>query len=124
MAKLLVVEDDDPVRQLAARALERAGHTVDTACDGEEGLQRIVEAAGGYDLVVSDIRMPAMDGIEMSRQAAARYPGMRIMLVTGFADQRERASDLDGIVVDVLLKPFSLASIREAVAKNLTPVPA
>lgn len=124
MAKLLVVEDDDPVRQLAARALERAGHTVDTACDGEEGLQRIVEAAGGYDLVVSDIRMPAMDGIEMSRQAAARYPGMRIMLVTGFADQRERASDLDGIIVDVLLKPFSLASIREAVAKNLALVPA
>lgn len=124
MPRLLVVEDDDSVRQLAARALERAGHSVDTACDGDEGLQLIVEAEGRYDLVVSDIRMPAMDGIEMSRQAAARYPGLRIMLVTGFADQRERASDLDGIVVDVLLKPFSLASIREAVAKNLSPVPA
>jgi two-component system cell cycle response regulator CpdR len=124
MPRLLVVEDDDSVRQLAARALERAGHSVDTACDGDEGLQLIVEAEGRYDLVVSDIRMPAMDGIEMSRQAAARYPGLRIMLVTGFADQRERASDLDGIIVDVLLKPFSLASIREAVAKNLSPVPA
>jgi CheY-like chemotaxis protein len=124
MPRLLVVEDDDSVRQLAARALERAGHSVDTACDGDEGLQLIVEAEGRYDLVVSDIRMPAMDGIEMSRQAAARYPGLRILLVTGFADQRERASDLDGIIVDVLLKPFSLASIRETVAKNLTPVPA
>jgi two-component system cell cycle response regulator CpdR len=124
MPRLLVVEDDDSVRQLAARALERAGHSVDTACDGDEGLQLIVEAEGRYDLVVSDIRMPAMDGIEMSRQAAARDPGLRIMLVTGFADQRERASDLDGIIVDVLLKPFSLASIREAVAKNLSPVPA
>jgi two-component system cell cycle response regulator CpdR len=124
MARILVVEDDDSVRQLAARALERAGHSVDTACDGEEGLQLIVDAEGRYDLVVSDIRMPAMDGIEMSRQAAARYPGLRIMLVTGFADQRERASELDGIIIDVLLKPFSLASIRETVAKNLTLAPA
>jgi two-component system cell cycle response regulator CpdR len=124
MARILVVEDDDSVRQLAARALERAGHSVDTACDGEEGLQLIVDAEGRYDLVVSDIRMPAMDGIEMSRQAAARYPGLRIMLVTGFADQRERASELDGIIIDVLLKPFSLASIRDAVATNLTLAPA
>ena len=82
MAKLLVVEDDESVRQLAARGLERAGHRVDIACDGEEGLRKISEANGGYDLVVSDIRMPVMDGIEMSHQAAARFPGIRIMLVT------------------------------------------
>jgi two-component system cell cycle response regulator CpdR len=124
MARLLLVEDDESVRQLAARALERAGHSVETACDGEEGLARIVDAEGRYDLVVSDIRMPAMDGIEMSKQAAARYPGLKIMLVTGYADQRERARELDGIIVDVLLKPFSLASIRDTVAKNLAFIPA
>jgi CheY-like chemotaxis protein len=119
MAKLLVVEDDESVRQLAQRGLERAGHRVDVACDGEEGLRKISEANGAYDLVVSDIRMPVMDGIEMSHQAAARYPGIRIMLVTGYADQRERAAELDGVVVDVLLKPFTLASIRDVVGKNL-----
>lgn len=124
MARLLVVEDDDSVRQLAARALMRAGYEVDMACDGAEGLERIVAAEGRYDLVVSDIRMPIMDGIEMSHKAAARFPGLRILLVTGFADQRERAADLDGIIVDVLLKPFTLASIRDAVAKHLAPVPA
>jgi two-component system cell cycle response regulator CpdR len=124
MARLLVVEDDNSVRELAARALERAGHSVETASDGEEGLSRIVEAEGGYDLVVSDIRMPAMDGIEMSQKAVARYPGLKIMLVTGFADQRERAEELDGVIVDVLLKPFSLASIRDTVAKNLAFAPA
>jgi len=119
MSRILVVEDDDSVRQLAARALERAGHSVETACDGAEGLDRIVEEEGNYDLVVSDIRMPAMDGIEMAKTAAARFPGLRIMLVTGFADQRERAADLDGVVVDVLLKPFTLASIRDTVARHL-----
>ena len=119
MARLLVVEDDESVRQLAARALQREGYQVDVACDGEEGLARIVQAGGGYDLVVSDIRMPAMDGIEMSHQAVTRYPGIRIMLVTGYADQRERAAELDGVVKDVLLKPFTLASLRDVVARNL-----
>lgn len=119
MARLLVVEDDESVRQLAARALQREGHQVEVACDGEEGLTRIVQAGGDYDLVVSDIRMPILDGIEMSRKAAARFPEIKIMLVTGYADQRERAAELEGVVVDVLLKPFTLASIRDVVAKNL-----
>jgi CheY-like chemotaxis protein len=92
---------------------------VDVACDGAEGLDRIVEADGAYDLVVSDIRMPLMDGIEMAKKAAAGYPGLKILLVTGFADQRERAADLDGVVVDVLLKPFTLDAIRAAVSTHL-----
>jgi len=58
MAKLLIVEDDESVRTLSARALERAGHSVDIAADGAQGLDRIRAAQGGYDLVVSDIRMP------------------------------------------------------------------
>ena len=119
MARLLVVEDDESVRQLAARALQREGHRVDVACDGEEGLARIVQAGGDYDLVVSDIRMPAMDGIEMSRQAATRFPGIRIMLVTGYADQRERAHGLDALIHDVINKPFSLADIKGAVNEAL-----
>ena len=119
MAKLLIVEDDDSVRDLAARALARAGHSIETACDGEEGLSRIVDAGGRFDLVVSDIRMPCMDGIEMAKSAAAKFPGLKIMLVTGYADQRERAEELNGVVVDVLMKPFTLNSIRETVERNL-----
>ena len=84
------------------------------------GFARISEAAGGFDLVVSDIRMPGMDGIEMAKAAARRFPGLRILLVTGYADQRERAADLNGVVVDVLLKPFTLAEIRERVARALS----
>jgi CheY-like chemotaxis protein len=119
MANLLIVEDDEPVRSLAARALERAGHTVTLAADGEQGLGLICKAGGGFDLVVSDIRMPAMDGIEMARSAAQRFPRLRILLMTGYADQRERAAELSGIIVGVLQKPFTFGDLRDRVASAL-----
>ena len=119
MAKLLLVEDDDSVRTLAARALARDGHDVHEAGDGAQGLAAIQATAGGFDLVVSDIRMPELDGIEMAKAAAAAYPALRIMLVTGYADQRERAEELDGIILDVVQKPFTLAEIRSRVERVL-----
>ncbi|TJX28445.1 MAG: response regulator, partial [Mesorhizobium sp.] len=106
-------------RTLAARALERAGHAIDIAADGAQGLSRIRAANGGYDLVVSDIRMPEMDGIEMAVAAAALFPAMKIMLMTGYADQRERAEELNGIILDVVQKPFTLAEIRSRVERAL-----
>lgn len=119
MAKLLIVEDDESVRILAARALERAGHSVDLAADGAQGLASIRAANGGYDLVVSDIRMPEMDGIEMAMTAAQAFPAMKMMLMTGYADQRERAEELNGIILDVVQKPFTLAEIRDRVSRVL-----
>ncbi|TPO10245.1 response regulator [Mesorhizobium sp. B1-1-5] len=120
MAKLLIVEDDESVRTLAARALERDGHNVTIATDGAQGLDMIRQARGGFDLVVSDIRMPEMDGIKMATAAAKEFPTMRIMLMTGYADQRERAEELDGIILDVVQKPFTLAEIRGRVGKALS----
>jgi two-component system, cell cycle response regulator CpdR len=119
MAKLLIVEDDESVRTLSARALERAGHMVDIAADGAQGLARVEAAGGGYDLVVSDIRMPEMDGIEMAVAASALFPSLKIMLMTGYADQRERAEELNGIILDVVQKPFTLAEIRSRVERAL-----
>ncbi|WP_315924687.1 response regulator [Mesorhizobium sp. SP-1A] len=119
MAKLLIVEDDESVRTLSARALERIGHSVDVAADGAQGLDCIKASLGGYDLVVSDIRMPEMDGIEMAMTAAATFPMLKIMLMTGYAEQRERAEELNGIVLDVMQKPFTLAEIRDRVGRAL-----
>jgi two-component system, cell cycle response regulator CpdR len=119
MAKLLIVEDDESVRTLAARALERAGHMIDIAADGAQGLALIHAARGGYDLVVSDIRMPGMDGIQMAKAAASLFPAMKILLMTGYADQRERAEELNGVIVDVVQKPFTLAEIRARVEQAL-----
>jgi DNA-binding NtrC family response regulator len=119
MAKLLIVEDDASVRTLCARAFERAGHSVDMAEDGAQGLALITEARGSYDIVVSDIRMPEMDGIEMAKAAAVKFPGLKIILMTGYADQRERAEELNGIILDVVQKPFTLAEIRARVEQAL-----
>lgn len=119
MAKLLVVEDDISVRSFVARALAASGYTVETAEDGLDGLNKIMEAAGAYDLVLSDIRMPTMDGIEMAREIARTFPHLRLMLMTGFADQRERAVELDGTVKGVVNKPFTLVELRERVGQAL-----
>ncbi|MCB1382421.1 MAG: response regulator [Notoacmeibacter sp.] len=119
MARILLVEDDDSVRSFTARALGVDGHKVETAEDGEIGLSILTEQAGGFDLVLSDIRMPVMDGIEMAKAAATAFPGLKILLMTGYAEQRERAADLAGIIIDVVPKPFTLAEIRQAVARAL-----
>ena len=119
MARILIVEDDESVRTFTARAMAADGHQVSTADDGDDGLASIREAGGGYDLVLSDIRMPAMDGIEMAKRAAGEYPGLKIMLMTGYAEQRERAADLQAIIVDVVSKPFTLNEIRTKVQAAL-----
>jgi two-component system cell cycle response regulator CpdR len=115
MAKILIVEDDESVRSFTARAIAAAGHDVDTAEDGDLGLASIRRCAGSYDLVLSDIRMPTMDGIEMAKRAASEFPSLRILLMTGYAEQRERAADLAEVIVDVVAKPFTLKEIRSRV---------
>lgn len=119
MAHILVVDDDNSVRSFTARALSLDGHSVDQADDGDIALECINGKNGGYDLILSDIRMPAMDGIAMAKNAVKDFPDLRILLMTGYAEQRERAADVDRIVVDVLSKPFSLADIRGAVNQAL-----
>ncbi|WP_223477305.1 response regulator [Oricola indica] len=119
MASILLVEDDDSVRTFTARALQIDGHSVDQAEDGDIGLARAAEKGGAYDLVLSDIRMPAMDGIAMATEMAKDFPDLKILLMTGYAEQRERAREVSAIIVDVVQKPFTLAEIRSAVSRAL-----
>lgn len=118
MANILIAEDDDSVRTFVGRALSIDGHRTQLACDAEEALARLREGER-YDLLLSDIKMPGMDGIELAQNAAAFDPAMAILLMTGYADQRERALDLQEIVTDVVQKPFSLAEIRAEVGRTL-----
>jgi len=115
MARILITEDDEAVRSFVARALEMEGHSVDLAEDGEEGLDSLRLADGNYDLLLTDIKMPFMDGIELAHNAAKLFPDLKILMMTGYADQRERADGLDKIVIDVIPKPFTLNHIREQV---------
>ncbi|MBO0663068.1 response regulator [Jiella sp. MQZ9-1] len=124
MAKLLIAEDDAGVRLLLERALRLEGHDVTAVEDGELALEMLEEHDGNFDLLLSDIRMPAMTGIELAHAAAKRWPGLRIQLMTGYAEQKEAADDLAAIIVGVLDKPFSLAEIRRYVGHLLKDVAA
>ena len=121
--RILLTEDDESVRAFVSRALQLDGHQVDTACDGVEAMERLTACDGSYDLLVSDVKMPLMDGITLAHKAAGQWPGLPILLMTGFADQRERADDLSQIIRDVLTKPFTLQQIRAAVSEAASEVP-
>ena len=117
MPRVLIVDDENSMRMLAARAIAMDGHEIVTAADGAEALEILGE--GAFDLLLTDIQMPVMDGIALALAAARDFPKTTILLMTGFADQRERASNLSAIAHDVITKPFSVADVRTAVADAL-----
>ena len=115
MARILIAEDEDSLRHLVARALSLDGHRVMTANDGAEALDLLAREHGGFELLLTDIRMPVMDGIALALAAARDHPQVAILLMTGYADQRERAHGLEALIHDVIAKPFSLITIRSAI---------
>jgi len=119
LPKILIADDEDSMRQLVARAIAMDGHETVTAQDGAEALEILTRENGAFDLLLTDIQMPVMDGIALALSAARDFPDLTILLMTGFADQRERASNLNALVHDVVTKPFSVADIRTAVADAL-----
>ncbi|MFZ2067566.1 MAG: response regulator [Xanthobacteraceae bacterium] len=119
MSRILIAEDEEVLRAMCARALATDGHHIETACDGGEALEILIRERGRFDLLLSDVRMPIMDGIALSLAAARDFPDLTILLMTGYADQRERAQGLDALVHDVIAKPFSVAELRGAVSEAL-----
>jgi len=117
MAKILLAEDDDSLRHFLARALERAGHDVIAVGQGNEALPVLAE--GRFDLLLADIVMPEMDGIELARRAAEIDPRIRIMFITGFAavalhNRRNTHPD-----AKVLSKPFHLRDLVDEIERTL-----
>ncbi len=114
---ILLVEDEDMVRAVAERALTRAGYTVVTASQGEEGLERFA-AMDKVDLIVSDVVMPTMDGPAMVRAMRAKRPALPILFMSGYAEEQLRQSiNIDDVAF--LPKPFSVAQLTEAVSAAL-----
>lgn len=115
MARILVAEDDEAVRSLIARALAEDGHEVAVAGDGGEALDLLTEQHENFDLLLADIKMPVMDGIALALAAARDHPELVIVLMTGYADQRERAHGLDALVHEILAKPFTITDLRQSI---------
>jgi two-component system, cell cycle response regulator CpdR len=119
MARILIAEDEEPVRTLVARALADDGHDVSTTADGAEALDVLKREAGRFDLLLADIKMPVMDGLALALATARDFPRLPILLMTGHADQRERATGLEALISDIIAKPFAVADIKLAVALAL-----
>jgi CheY-like chemotaxis protein len=119
MARILVAEDDDTVRELVVRSLNEDGHELTVVTDGVAALDALNRQNGEFDLLLTDVKMPDVDGIALALAAGRDHPDIAIMLMTGFADQRERTHTLDALVHDVIAKPFSVDQIKGAVREAL-----
>ncbi len=115
--RILLVEDEDMVRAVAERALARQGYNVITARDGDEGLEAFRNNAD-FDLVVSDVVMPSMDGPAMAREIRQMAPGMPVLFMSGYAEEQlRREIDMEGM--HFIAKPFSVAQIAAKVGEVL-----
>lgn len=117
MVKILLAEDDDSMRTFLSRAIERAGFQVNAVDRGTAALPLI--ATGNYDLLLTDIVMPEMDGIELAQRAAALAPDMRVVFITGFAAVALSRTSASAPKSKVLSKPFHLRDLISEIERLL-----
>lgn len=117
MANIILAEDDGSLRQFIAAALERAGHRVTPCADGLDALDKLRVSPLSFQLLLTDIVMPGMDGIELARLAGALNPVLKIMFITGFAGMAIEEGAGGG--TKLISKPFHLASLVTEVEKIL-----
>jgi CheY-like chemotaxis protein len=111
--QILIVEDDEAMREFLCQAISRSGYYVEAVQDGAEALRRVEESH--FDLLLTDIRMPGLDGLELARLVRRRYPDVSVLLVTAYMQDALGATDLGGAGIDVLSKPFNLSELIDRV---------
>ena len=119
MARILLADDDPTALDLVGRALEADGHEVIRCPDGQDAFQRLTAAPQSFDLLLTDMEMPGINGIELASRAAAAAPRIRILLMSGFSSGADPATELGIPVAGFVSKPLSLDQMREAVRSAL-----
>jgi CheY-like chemotaxis protein len=114
MARILLADDDKATLDFVRRTLEQDGHSVEVASDGAEALDRISQNAV-VDVLVSDVQMPGLDGISLAERALHLKPQLKVVLMSGLADELAKARTLNATRLSVLSKPFTLEQIRSSV---------
>lgn len=109
MAKIILAEDDEDMRKFLIKALEKAGHQVTAFGEGSSAFEEIKQST--FDLLLTDIVMPEMDGIELARRAAELDPHLKIMFITGFAAVALHPDSKAPKDAKVLSKPFHLRDL-------------
>jgi CheY-like chemotaxis protein len=120
-ARVLVIDDDDDLRVLVARVVQQSGYAVDSASDGQAGLDRLAELT--YDVILCDLHMPRMDGVTFYREVERRDPvaARRVVFMTVHGKTEEYTEFLRGVHAPVLNKPFTLDEFRAMVARMVGP---
>ena len=116
-SRILIAEDDGAVQSFVARALKLRGHHITAVDDGLQALAALDTER--FDLLLTDIVMPGMDGIALALKVARDYPDLPVLLMTGYSAERQRAHNLDELICRVLVKPFSLQKICDTVDEVL-----
>lgn len=111
--RILIAEDNSAVREFIVRALAVFKAEIQTACDGQEALTALTEST--FEVLITDIMMPNIDGITLALKVGQDYPSMRVIMISGYAQERMRAHNLDSLVHRIIAKPFSLDEICDAV---------
>ena len=117
MARILLAEDDSAVRDFSYRVLERAGHDVVAVHEGQEALRCVTMMGAPFELLLSDIRMPVIDGMTLAKLVHRQVPKLPILLMTGYAENEGDA--LPPSVVGILRKPFTIGGLEGAVASAI-----
>lgn len=120
MARILLAEDDTSTRSLIARALAGDGHSVSEAEDGQTALSMLLANPGAVDVLVTDVEMPGIDGIELAKRGLAAKPGLKVLLITGHAGGLSRAEGLAAQGVRSLSKPATLDKVRAEIKTLLS----
>ncbi len=117
MAHILIAEDELAVRMFVSRALEHRGHSTVGVEDGGAAVDAM--SSESFDLLLTDIVMPVMDGIALALKVSSDHPEMPILMMTGYAHERQRAHNLESLIHDVISKPFSLDELCATVEETL-----
>ena len=116
-ARVLVVDDEEAVRRIAGATLSRAGHEPVLAADAEEALGLL--AGQPIDLMITDLEMPGMNGLELAQRARATYPDLGVLFISGYPDRVLSTASEAVEAIDLLEKPFSPINLLERVARAL-----
>ena len=120
MARILLAEKDDTLRRFLVASLRRAGHAVEAVTDGPAVLASVAPGPGSYDLLLVNMLMPGLDGMDLARRVMSRAPHIRILFITGFAVVAMTRQFPRRPEARVLSKPFHLRDLVRQIDKVLT----
>lgn len=119
MANILLADDDSGARDIVRRAIEMDGHTVTVAEDGSEALAKL-SYAGPFDVLVTDVQMPGLDGVSLAKKVLEASPSTRVVIMSAYPGSLDIARTLGTSALRLLTKPFTIDSIRAEIRAALT----